>query len=330
MRGFILGILAFTIFVLPALGSDRESVIERVQYQMGTYARVLIYGGTNADADAAFLRIKELDELLSDYDPASEVSEISRMAGKAPVKASPDTIDVLKEAVYVSGETDGAFDPTIGALTIGVYRFGRDGGRVPGDEEIAKAKSLVDYRDLKIEGDKVYLERKGMMLDLGGIGKGYAVEAAVRTLKRRGIKKGMVSLSGDIKVFGDDVEMGIRDPNGEGTIASFHTGAAELAISTSGGYERVIDPGGKAYHHLLVPSTGKPGRDFLSVTVILDGDSALADAYATALFVMGKEKALSFLKKHPEIGVFMVLPGGETYCNDRMRSLVRGLKTGDG
>jgi len=330
MRGFIFGILAFTIFVHPAFGADREDVIERVQYHMGTYARVLIYGGTRADADAAFLKIKELDELLSDYDPASEVSEITRMAGKAPVKSSRDTIDILKEAVYVSKETDGAFDPTIGALTIGVYRFGRDGGRVPGDEEIAKAKSLVNYWDLLIGGDEVYLEREGMMLDLGGIGKGYAVEAAVRTLKRRGIKKGMVSLSGDIKVFGEDIEMGIRDPDGVGTIASFHTGARELAISTSGGYERVIDPVGKAYHHLLVPATGKPGRDFLSVTVILDGDSALADAYATALFVMGKEKALSFLKKHPEIGVCMVLPGSDIYCNDRMKSLVRGLKTGDG
>jgi len=327
MRSFIFGILVFTIFSCPVCGSEQEGAIERVQYQMGTYARVLIYGGTNADADAAFHKIKELDELLSDYDPDSEVSEISRMAGKSPVKVSPDVTDILKEAVYVAGETDGAFDPTIGALTIGVYRFGRDGSRVPGDQEIRKAKSLVNYRDLRLDGDEVYLEKKGMMLDLGGIGKGYAVEQAVRAVKRRGITKGMVSLSGDIKVFGDDIEMGIRNPGGEGTIASFHTGAGELAISTSGGYERVIDPGGKAYHHLLVPATGKPGRDFLSVTVILDDDSALADAYATALFVMGKEKALSFLKKHPEVGVFMVLPGGEIYSNDRMKSLVRGLKT---
>jgi thiamine biosynthesis lipoprotein len=305
-------------------------VIERVQYHMGTYARVLINDGNNADADAAFLRIKELDGLLSDYDPESEVSEISRMAGKNPVKVSPDVIDVLKEAVYVARETDGAFDPTIGALTIGAYRFGRDRAGPPADDEIRKAKSLVNYRDLRIDGDKVYLERGGMRLDLGGIGKGYAVEEAVRVLKQRGIKRGMVSLSGDIKVFGDDIEIGVRDPNGEGMIASFHTGTGELAISTSGGYERVIDPGGKAYHHLLVPATGRPGRDFLSVTVILDGDSALADAYATALFVMGKENALTFLKKHPEIGVFIVLPHGEIHYNDRMKSLVRGLEARDG
>lgn len=330
MSQIIIGILALTVFTAPAGGSEQENTIERVQYHMGTYALVLIYDGTNADADAAFQRIKEIDLLLSDYDPASEVSEISRMAGGAPVKASPDVIDVLKQSVRVARETGGAFDPTIGALTIGVYRFGRDGGRVPGGEEVRKAKSLVNYKELRIEGDEVYLEREGMMLDLGGIGKGYAVEEAVRVLKRRGIKKGMVSLSGDIKVFGEDIEIGIRDPNGEGTAASFNTGSGELAISTSGGYERVIDPAGKAYHHLLVPATGMPGRNFLSVTVILDGNSALADAYATALFVMGKENALSFLKKHPGIGVLMVLPGGEIYYNDGFKKLVRGITTSNG
>ena len=195
MRSLITCILAVIIFAASSWGEGSEKAVERVQYHMGTYARVLIYDGTNADADAAFLRIKELDGLLSDYDPGSEVSEISRMAGKAPVNSSPDVVKVLTETVRVAEETDGEFDPTIGALTIGVYRFGRDGGRVPGDEEIRKAKSLVDYRDLRIEGDQVYLKRPGMMLDLGGIGKGYAVEEAVRTLKERGITRGLVSLS---------------------------------------------------------------------------------------------------------------------------------------
>jgi thiamine biosynthesis lipoprotein len=326
MRSLFLCILAVSIITRASAGSPDEGALERAQFHMGTYARVLIYGGTNADADAAFLKIKELDALLSDYDPGSEISEISKMAGKRPVKVSPEVLEVLREAKYVAGETGGAFDPTIGALTIGVYRFGRDGGRVPTDEEVVEAKSLVDYRELRINGDEVYLEREGMMLDLGGIGKGYAVEKSVRELKRRGIKRGMVSLSGDIKVFGNDIEIWIRDPHGEGAIASFHTGTGELAISTSGGYERVIDPMGKAYHHLLVPASGKPGRDFLSVTVVLDGDSALADAFATALFVMGKDKSVEFLKKRPEIGVFAVTADGETYCNERIKNLVRGLR----
>lgn len=326
MRSFSLVSLVFAVLLIFAAAAfPEEKPLDRVQFQMGTYARVLIYGGSNADADAAFSKIRELDDMLSDYKPESEISEISKMAGKKPVKVSPDVTEVLEQAVYVSRETGGAFDPTIGALTIGVYRFGRGGDKVPGDEEIEKAKSLVDYRALRIKGDEVYLEKEGMMLDLGGIGKGYAVEKAVGVLKGRGIKRGMVSLSGDIRVFGYDMEIGIWDPGGKGVIAEFRTGTGELAISTSGGYERVIDPGGKAYHHLLVPATGKPGRDFLSITVVLDGDSALADAYATAIFVMGRDKSLEFLRKHPEIGVFEVLPGGEIYYNEMFKSLVSGL-----
>lgn len=326
MRSLSLVSLVFPVLLIfAAAASPEEKPLERVQFQMGTYARVLIYGGSNADADAAFSTIKELDGMLSDYKPESEISEISKMAGKKPVKVSAQVTEVLEDALCVSRETGGAFDPTIGALTIGVYRFGRGGDKVPGDEEIEKAKSLVDYRALRIRGGEVYLEREGMMLDLGGIGKGYAVEKAIRVLKGRGIKRGMVSLSGDIKVFGYDMEIGIWDPGGKGVIAEFRTGTDELAISTSGGYERVIDPGGKAYHHLLVPSTGKPGRDFLSITVVLDGDSALADAYATSLFVMGRDKSLEFLREHPEIGVFAVLPGGEIYYNERLKSLVTGL-----
>jgi thiamine biosynthesis lipoprotein len=241
-----------------------EASIDRVQFQMGTYAHVLIYGGTNADADAAFSEIRELDELLSDYNPQSEISEISRTAGMNPVRVSPQVLEVLMQAVYAARETNGAFDPTIGALTIGVYRFEKGGEKVPGDEEIDRAKSLVNYKDLRISGNEVYLERKEMMLDLGGIGKGYAVEKAAGVLKKRGIKKGMVSLSGDIKVFSYDTEIGIWDPGGNSTIATFRKGAGELAISTSGGYERVINLGGKAYHHLLVPSSGKPGENSLA------------------------------------------------------------------
>lgn len=317
--------LILIIFSSTALPSEKQPV-ERVQLHMGTYARIQIYGGTVEDADAAFIRIGELDDLLSDYKPESEISEIGREAGKKPVKVSKDVVDVLKMSKSVAEETGGGFDPTIGALTIGVYRFGRERETLPSDEEVEKARSLVNYRWLEINGDRVYLAKEGMMLDLGGIGKGFAVEEAVETLKARGIKKGVVSLSGDIKVFGNDIEIGIRDPGSRGTIATFRTGTGDLAISTSGGYERVIDPEGKAYHHLIVPATGKPGRDFLSLTVVLRGSSALADAYATSMYVMGKDRALEFMNSHPEIGVFAVFQNGEVFYNDAFAGLVGNLK----
>ena len=135
----------------------------------------------------------------------------------------------------------------------------------------------------------------------------------------------MVSLSGDIRVFGNDIEIGIKNPGGEGAIASFRTGTDDIAISTSGGYERVIDPDGKAYHHLIVPGTGKPGREFLSITVVLRGSSAMADAYATSLYVMGKDKAFEFLKNHPELGLFAVLQNGDVYYNESFTGIVHSM-----
>jgi len=302
--------------------------IQRVQMQMGTYARVLIYDGNNKDVDAAFAEIKKLDNLLSDYNPNSEISEINNMAGEKAVKVNPQVIEVLEIAKNVASQTDGAFDPTIGALTIGVYRFGRESDTEPNIENIDKAKSLVNYKDLIIEGDYVYLKREGMMIDLGAIGKGYAVEKAVTVLKERGIEHGLVSLSGDLRVFGRELEIAIKNPGAPGAIATFTTGASNTAISTSGSYERSVDIEGEVYHHLLVPESGKPGSDFISLTVVMEGSSTLADGYATALFIMGKDAALEFIDSHSEIGVFIVFPDRSIYYNQTFIDLVGNLQIG--
>ena len=152
---------------------------------MGTYARVNVFGGTDNDIDAAFSKIRDLDNLLSDYKPDSQISQINRSSGKASVEVSDEVKEVLQTALRVAEETKGAFDPTIGALTIGLYHFGRENASVPSDEGIDKAKALVNYRWVRIDGNRVFLEKEGMMLDLGGIGKGFAVDKAVEVLKKR-------------------------------------------------------------------------------------------------------------------------------------------------
>jgi thiamine biosynthesis lipoprotein len=296
---------------------------------MGTYAMVQIEGGTNQDVEAAFNKIKELDNLLSDYNPGSEISEINSMAGEKAVKVDPQVVKVLDLAKEVASETDGIFDPTIGALTIGVYRFGREEGEAINIREVDRAKTLINFRDLIINGYYVYLKKKGMMIDLGGIGKGYAVEEAANVLKERGVNSGIVSLSGDIKVFGNSVDISIQNPYGEGTVAKFSTGKEDLAISTSGSYQRFVDLDGKSYHHLIAPETGRPGSDFLSLTVVTDGSSTFADAYATALFIMGKEKTIDFISEHKNIGVFIVFADGEIYYNKTFSSLVNDLRVID-
>ncbi len=321
-----LSLLCTFILILASVSAFSEGpALERQQYHMGTHARVLIYGAGNNQADRAFSEIARIDNLLSDYKPTSEISEINRQAGKQPVKVSPDVSQVLLISKQVATETGGEFDPTIGALTIGVYRFGRDRQSKITEEDIENAKLLVNYKDLLIEGDTVYLEKEGMMLDLGGIGKGFAIDKAVEALKEQGVSKGIVSLSGDIRVFGHEVNMGIKDPGSQGAIAEFQTGAGDLAISTSGGYERTVTSDGKTYHHLILPQTGKPGNDFLSVTVLMEANNTLADAYATSLFVMGKDKAIEFLEKHPQVGAFIVYPDRKTYYNKAFEALTKSI-----
>ena len=326
-KKYLLILLVSVLF--SCVNSRQHEPIERVQYHMGTYASVQIQGGSNQDVDAAFNKIKELDNLLSDYNPDSEISEINNMAGEKSVKVDPQVVQVLEMAKDVASETDGIFDPTIGALTIGVYQFGREQGDVINIREADKAKSLVNYRDLLINGDHVLLKKKGMMIDLGGIGKGFAVEEAVGVLKNRGVNSGIVSLSGDIKVFGESVDIYIQSPYGEGTVAKFKTGNGGLAISTSGSYQRFVDLDGKRYHHLVAPETGRPESDFLSLTVVTDGNSAIADAYATALFIMGKDKSIDFISRHNNIGVFIVFSNGEIYYNDTFSFLVKDLEVND-
>lgn len=316
----------FLIFVFTQIAYSDEALVERQQYHMGTYARVLIYGGTNEQADSAFEEIKRLDDLLSDYKPESEISRVSSSAGDTPVKVSPEVIDILTISKEVAEETGGEFDPTIGALTIGVYRFGRENKTDITEENIETARGLVDYKKLELTDSTAYLEDQGMMIDLGGIGKGYAIDKAAAALKNEGVTEAIVSLSGDVRVFGKDVPMGIREPSGKGAIATFRTGAQDLAISTSGSYERKVSSKGKTYHHLIVPESGWPGQELLSVTVIMPGNNTLADAYATSIFVMGKEKALKFLNKKPDIGVFLVYADGTSFYNKAFTESTKDLR----
>ncbi|MEX0998696.1 MAG: FAD:protein FMN transferase, partial [Thermodesulfobacteriota bacterium] len=131
---------------------------------------------------------------------------------------------------------------------------------------------------------------------------------------------------GDLKVFGNEAEIAITNPENKEAIATFTTKTEDLAISTSGSYERSVTIDGDVYHHLIVPQSGRPGSDFLSLTVVMEDTSTLADAYATALFIMGRDKALEFLDNHREIGVFIVFPDKNIYYNAAFAKLVTNLK----
>lgn len=305
--------------------SKEASPLERVQFLMGTYVRIEVLDGTDEVIDKGFSVIRNLDELLSDYKPDSELSKVNRLAGGKSVEISDHMKEVIQISLAVARETGGAFDPTIGALTIGAYGFGRENFKIPSNDEINRAKALVDYNSVRLDGNNLSFEKEAMMLDLGGIGKGYAVDKAVDALRKMGIHEGSISISGDIRVFGIDQEIRIRHPRGDGFIATFKSGGRDLSISTSGDYERFAVEEGKVYHHILVPKKGISGNDFQSITIVLENNNTLADAYATALFALGRPGALSFLDGHPRIGAFIVFSDGEVFISNAFKELVKDL-----
>jgi thiamine biosynthesis lipoprotein len=292
--------------------------------------------------DAALAEIENLDRLLNFFSSESEVSNINKNAGISAIKVSPDTLDVLDMSLLVSKNTAGAFDITIGPV-ITLYDFYKK--IKPEDSVIKKNLPLINYRDLIIDRNKstAFLKKKGMLIDLGGISKGYAADKAVEVLKRNGIHAGLVSVAGDIKAFGlkpDGMpwKIGIRNPRispnpllvkgSEGGVTEDIIATIELrdmAISTSGDYERYFMLDGRRYHHILDPKTGYPAEGSQSVSIITN-KALFTDAFATGVFILGPERGMKFLEKMGLDGV-IVDSQGKVHITPNIRGKVEFKRT---
>jgi thiamine biosynthesis lipoprotein len=299
--------------ILSACTYEKEKIYKKSTIMMDTVITISVVSHSKDHAEhainSAFLEIKRLEALFDFYSPDSEVSRINEHAGLSRVKVSPDMLTVLERASFVSEKTGGAFDVTTGSLLM-LYDFSH--GRKPQQRVIEKYLPLVQYKAVHIDSkdSSVFLEKKGMLIDLGGIVKGYTADRAVETLKRAGILSGLVAVAGDIKAFGLKPDerpwkIGIKDPRGEGTDDIIATlDLKDRSISTSGDYERYFILDGERYHHLLSPTTGYPVHTCQSVSIIAE-EGVLADAFATGVFILGPEKGLAVVEKMGFDGVII-------------------------
>ncbi len=257
---------------------------------------------TGVNADAA---IGEVNEMLSritkefSTKAGSYIYEVNQSAQKG-ARVSGEAAQLISDALRFAADTDGAFDPAIGALS-SLWNISEN-PRVPSQGEIDTALPLVNFRDVTVDGSTVTLKKSGMQLDLGGIGKGYAADLAVQIYKKHGIDSAIVNLGGNVYVYGDkqddsDYRIGLRDPLGTENDYAAIIPAKNTSVVTSGVYERFFESGGKTYHHLLDPKTGYPAdNDLLAVTVVCES-STEADALSTALFVMGLQAGLEYAEQ---------------------------------
>lgn len=257
-------------------------------------------------ATAAFDRFRKLNGILSDYDSESELSRLNRSAGSGQcIPVSDDLWRVLERARQVSDATNGAFDITIGPVSR-LWRRSRRRGELPPPDRLKEALRLVNYRSVQLAPDRqcVTLPQRSIMLDLGGIGKGYAIDEALSVLRQHGANKALVDASGDIGL-GDAPpgalgwRVGIASPEPNGPPEDF-LWLANTAIAQSGDLWQHVEIEGKRYSHIIDPQTGIGLTDRSSVTIVAP-NAMTADAFASAVSVLGPERGLRLIEGMPGV-----------------------------
>ncbi len=275
---------------------------------MGTFASI-IAGGREAGQVESYARLVEpvMDQIeaeLSVYRTNSALSRLNALSGSGSIETGPHLQANLELARRYGDLSHGTFDVTVGPL---VRLWGFSGGRrptavVPADQ-IEAARAKVGYTHLRLDGGRASLDRPGMVVDLGGIAKGYAVDVCCDLLRAGGARAFAVNLGGNMRCFGEPQagrpwRIGVRDPfDGERTLGALdlHDG---MSVSTSGNYERFVEIDGRRYAHIIDPRTGRPVEGMAGVTVVAPS-AAAADALSTALFVLGVADGAATIRSVP-------------------------------
>ena len=282
-------------------------------YAMDTVMELSAYGpGAEAALTAAKSDIFRLDALFDRKGPNSEIAALNE-TGSAYL--STDTAELLSRGLEISELTNGAFDMSV-APVVDLWGFYDQEYRVPEAAEITHAlEEHVNYRNIHIDAATAILTN-GAQLDPGGIAKGYTSARVMEIFKENGVTSGLVSLGGNVQVRGsrpdgDPWRVAIQSPDGEDYAGILSL--TDCAAITSGDYQRYFEQDGKIYHHIIDPATGYPADSDLTSVTIVCTDATLADGLSTALYVMGKEKALDFWRENGGFDVVLITRNSQMY-----------------
>lgn len=291
----------FLTFALVSCGNNKTEYADSVFTAMDTVITLRLAANDvdNAALGSAAASVKELtaklEGILSCHDDTSELAALNRDI-HLQIETDETLLAVLDTAFTISELTGGTYDPTIGALTE-LWNVG-GGGPVPKEREIVEALTHKGIDKLILEGTTITKNDTSLKLDLGGIGKGYALQQILACLSATDVPYGLVSMGGNIGVFGQKpdstpYQIGVKDPHDTSTIVGYLYIPSGF-VSVSGNYERFFREDGKLYHHILDPETGWPADSGLSSVAVYTQNGASADALSTALFVMGLEGSMAF------------------------------------
>jgi len=239
---------------------------------------------------------KNFEERYSAYKQESFINKINSASGTDRIQCNSEDIKLFARCIEASQNSDGYFDITMGALTHGAYHFGFTNQSKAPKKLLEQQRKLVDFKWIDLDDTSILLMKKGMRLDLGGIGKGYVCKKIALFLKENGATKALVDVGGELVSFGKSYTVALKDPFTESNIAYIKTSKEPISISTSGDYERFITS--KETNHILNKVSGMSPNIYSSMSVIQNGfDIDMLDAYATAMFNKNFDLVKSFAKK---------------------------------
>jgi thiamine biosynthesis lipoprotein len=265
---------------------------------------------------------RRIEAKFSRYRESSVVSEINRNAGRTPVAVDEETEMLVCSALDLARMTGGRFDPTVGALR---RAWDFKGHRVPSPEEVAALLPLVDADAVSVRDRTVFLRKPGMEIDLGGVGKEYAVDRAARILEAEGVGSAIVNFAGDVRTIGSRGDghpwkVGVADPFDRARCRFAVRALGGAGIATSGDYERGFVKDGVRYHHILDARTGWPARGLCSVTAIA-ATAFRAGRFATAAFLLGAQAGLALLEDSPGVEGTLITDAGAILATTGMNLL---------
>jgi thiamine biosynthesis lipoprotein len=278
-------------FELTAVADDREWALNKIE--------------------GAIAEIRRIEKLLTTFDNSSQTNRINESAGICPVEIDREVFDLINRSIKISHLTQGAFDITYGSVDKRLWNFDRQMTSLPDEKTAKKSVRLINYRNIILDEKNctVFLKEKGMRIGFGGIGKGYAAEKARRWMIDEGVESGIVNAAGDLTCWGYQPDgtpwtIGIADPdNARAAFAAMDI--SDMAIATSGTYEKYAFINGKKYSHTIDPRTGLPVSGVKSVTIICK-NAEVADALATPVMIMGVKVGMDMINQMKDIGCIAV------------------------
>lgn len=316
----------FFVVLLAVSQCLSQEVFQRTFYKMGSDFELTFVATDSIFAEEVFAislaEIDRIENLISSWKPTSETSEVSKFSGIRPVEVSKELLGLVERANYISKLTNGAFDISYAAVD-GLWNF--DGREMvpPSAEEITNSIVKIGYKEIQInvERQTIFLKHPKMKIGFGAIGKGYAADRVKAILIDKGVKSGIINAAGDMSAWGTQLDgtpwkIGVINPMNKSKVFAWFD-LKDNAVVTSGDYERFITMNGKRYGHIINPKTGYPSEGVVSCTVFAP-KAELADALATALFVMGIEAGINFVNQLPQVEALMIDEKGKIFSSTQI------------